>query len=500
MASMFAGLDAEAYDRQYSDRQLLSRIAAYFRPHGRRMVWLAVLVAIMALAGAAVPITISRGVAAAAVGGRPAPAAIGALVGIVLLAGVVTWAANLGRRRASARVIGDVVLALRRDAFAAAVAHDLSFYDEFSSGRIVSRITSDTQDFGQVIVLIADLFNQIAQVLILGAILVTISWQLTLLLIGTTPLVGLMAMAFRRVARQVTRQGFRAMANVNALIQESVTGIVVAKNFRQEAAIYDQFAGVNLQSYAINVRRGFVMSTIFPVLNALAGVGTALLVYFGGSAATAGAIGLGAWYLFIQSLDAFWSPVTNISAFWSQFQSGLSAAERVFALMDAETRVVQRETRPVPRLRGEIEFEGVNFRYGSAQREVVLSHFSLTIGAGENVALVGHTGAGKSSIVKLIARFYEFEGGRLSVDGHDVRTFDLRDYRRQLGIVSQSPFLFAGTVLDNIRYARPQVGELEIRDLARQVGGGEWLEALPEGLQTQAGERGARLSLGQRQL
>ncbi|MBI3760815.1 MAG: ABC transporter ATP-binding protein [Chloroflexi bacterium] len=500
MASMFAGLDAEAYDRQYSDRQLLSRIAAYFRPHGRRMVWLAVLVAIMALAGAAVPITISRGVAAAAVGGRPAPAAIGALVGIVLLAGVVTWAANLGRRRASARVIGDVVLALRRDAFAAAVAHDLSFYDEFSSGRIVSRITSDTQDFGQVIVLIADLFNQIAQVLILGAILVTISWQLTLLLIGTTPLVGLMAMAFRRVARQVTRQGFRAMANVNALIQESVTGIVVAKNFRQEAAIYDQFAGVNLQSYAINVRRGFVMSTIFPVLNALAGVGTALLVYFGGSAATAGAIGLGAWYLFIQSLDAFWSPVTNISAFWSQFQSGLSAAERVFALMDAETRVVQRETRPVPRLRGEIEFEGVNFRYGSAQREVVLSHFSLTIGAGENVALVGHTGAGKSSIVKLIARFYEFEGGRLSVDGHDVRTFDLRDYRRQLGIVSQSPFLFAGTVLDNIRYARPQVGELEIRDLARQIGGGEWLEALPEGLQTQAGERGARLSLGQRQL
>ncbi len=166
--------------------------------------------------------------------------------------------------------------------------------------------------------------------------------------------------------------------------------------------------------------------------------------------------------------------------------------------MDADPNVVQTDRRDVPRLKGEVSFEHLNFRY--TDKEPILSDFNLHIQPGENLALVGHTGAGKSSIAKLIARFYEFQEGRLLIDDVDVRTFDLQQYRKQLGIVSQVPFLFSGTVADNIRYAVPDVKESEMLDMARKIGDGEWLDTLPEGLHTKVGERGGRLSMGQRQL
>jgi ATP-binding cassette subfamily B protein len=188
----------------------------------------------------------------------------------------------------------------------------------------------------------------------------------------------------------------------------------------------------------------------------------------------------------------------SITSFWTSIQNGLSASERVFALIDSPTRVVQSASDPVPALKGMIEFENVSFHY--KESEQILDGFNLKIAAGENLAIVGHTGAGKTSIAKLIARFYEFQSGRLLVDGHDIRSFDLAEYRRNLGVVSQVPFLFSGSVEDNIRYANPLVKEAEIVALAKKIGDGEWLETLPQGLVTEVGERGGRLSMGQRQL
>ena len=420
------------------------------------------------------------------------------LTGLVLLSGVLIWLANWVRRRLTVRTVGDIVLQLREDAFSAVAEHDLSFFDEFSSGRVVSRITSDTRDFGQVVVLITDLSSQVLQALILGVVLVETEWHLALLLFSFLPVLFVVALAFRRWARKVTREGMRAMANVNAAIKETVSGIAVAKNFRQEHTIYEEFDEANQQSYRVNVRRGFVLALVFPTLNVLGGLGTAILVYVGGLSAAQGVVTAGAWYLFLSSLDKFWFPVLNLSSFWSQVQSGLSAAERVFALIDVESAVKQTDNRPVPRLKGDIRFEHVWFRYN--ERVQVLRDFNLHIRAGESIALVGHTGAGKTSIAKLIARFYEFQRGKILIDGMDIRTFDLRSYRRQLGIVSQIPFLFSGTVLENVVYARPDATEEEVLELARQIGGGEWLETLPNGLHTEVGERGALLSMGQRQL
>lgn len=492
----FAGLNEEKYDRHYSDRQLFDRIIAYFRPQRARLAGVSALVIAFSVLGAALPVVVSA--VMDLLKEQPAYNAI-LLVGLGMFAvGFGMWALNWWRRALVVRAVGDVVLELRSDAFRAAADHDLSFYDQFSSGRIVSRITSDTNDFGQLVVIVTDIVSQIFQAVLLGVILFRTEWRMALLMMAFLPAFFGLAWGFRSIARRVTKRGMQAMADVNSTIKETVSGIAIAKNFRQEHSIFQVFDVSNHQAYQVNVRRGFVFAVVFPTLNAMAGIFTAVLVYAGGLGAAAGAVTVGAWYLFILSLEQFQWPVMNLSSFSAQIQGGLSAAERVFALIDANPNVQQVEKREVTRLSGEIHFENVQFRYN--ERETVLTDFGLHIRAGENLALVGHTGAGKSSIAKLIARFYEFQSGQLLIDGRDIRTLDLAQYRRQLGIVSQVPFLFSGTVAENIRYAVPDVTDADMRSVARRIGDGEWLETLPDGLETQVGERGTRLSMGQRQL
>lgn len=492
----FSGLDAEQYDRQYSDKQLLQRMADYFKPHMNTLWAIGVLALLTAVTAAAVPLLLAR--ALDEIGTQLTEQQIWLVVSVVFLSGFLSWAANWWRRRLTARAIGDVILAIRLEGFQAAMSHDLSFYDENPSGKVVSRITSDTREYGDMIVLITDLISQFGQALIVGGVLIAINWRLSLYLFGMLPIVYWMATLFREAARRTTRTGMRAMGNVNSVIKETISGIAVAKNFRQEETIFKEFDSGNRSSFEVNLRRGFVLSMVFPALNAMAALGTALLLYVGGMNVASAVITAGAWYLFLQGLDRFWFPVLNLSAFWTQLQSGLAAAERSFALIDAEPRVVQTGKVRLPRIKGDIRFENVNFRY--TEGEPILRNFSLHIRPGETVALVGHTGAGKTSIAKLVNRFYEFQEGQLLIDGKDIRSLDLADYRRQLGIVSQVPFLFDGSVSQNIRYAAPSVKDDAILRLARKIGKGEWLETLPDGLKTQVGERGGRLSMGQRQL
>src|SRR3989304_2566328 len=399
----FSGLDAEPYDRQYSDRQLLGRMAQFFKPHARAMLGIGLLALLHSLLGAAVPVILSR--ALDALGARLEISQIFLVTAAVFASGFLTWAANWWQRRITARTVGDVIMAIRVSGFRAATSHDLSFYDENPSAKVVSRITSDTREFGDMIVLISDLIAQFGQALILGGFLIAVSGTLSLYLFGFLPITYLMAGAFREAARRTTKRGMRAMGNVNAAIKETISGIAVAKNFRQEQTIFDEFESANHSAYQVNLRRGFVVTMVFPSLNALAAVGTAVLLYVGGVNVAGGVITAGAWYLFLQSLDRFWFPVLNLSAFWTQLQSGLSAAERSFALIDAEPKVIQIAKDDVPRLRGEIQFEHFSFRY--TERQPVLRDFNLHVRPGENVALVGHTGAGKSSIAKLVARFSE---------------------------------------------------------------------------------------------
>jgi ATP-binding cassette, subfamily B, bacterial len=492
----FSNLNAEKYDRQYSDRDLLRRIGTYFKPHRKTVFLIAGLILVISGSGSLQPIIVSRGIDA--IEGSPPLSSLLTIAGAVLVIGVVRWTANWLRRLAMVRTTADIILKLARDGFDAATEHDLSFYDQHSSGKVVSRITTDTRDFGQLVTLTSEVIAMLLEAAILGVVLLTIEWRLAMYVFLIIPAVFLMSVAYRTLARRVTRDGMRAMADVNSTIKETVSGIAIAKNFRQEASIFEEFDRANQQSYRVNVKRGLVLSIVFPTLNTLGGLATALLVYVGGLSASQAIVTAGAWYLFLLSLDAFLFPIMSLSSFITQVQTGLASAERVFALIDAEPAVTQVEQRRVPKLNGEIEFSNLNFRYKEA--ECILEDFNLHIQPSENIALVGHTGAGKSSIARLIARFYEFQDGKLLIDGHDIRTFDLHDYRKQLGIVSQSPFLFSGTVADNIRYAKQEASDLEIEELSKKVGHGEWLETLAHGLQTEVGERGASLSMGQRQM
>ena len=514
MGFVMDGLAAEAYDRAYSDRQLLARIVAYFKPVGRTMAVVALMVVLNSLMDTVLPIMISRGVdalgALAPSGGTRGAAGasllrdpaqqrgIGLIVAAILVSGVAAWSFNFLRQWLTARTVGDVVLELRRDAFDAVMARDMSFYDENPSGKIVSRVTSDTQDFANVVTLTLNLLSQALLVLLIAGALFWVNPRLALWALAMAPAVFILALSFRRVARRVTRDARRILATVNSTVQESIAGIRVAKGFRQEAAVYAAFDQVNRQAYGINLRQGLVFSSIFPLLGLLTGLGTVLVLWMGGRATLAGEVSAGEWYLFVQAIGIFAFPLTGIASFWSQFQQGLSASERVFALIDAEPRVVQTGDRPAPRLAGRIDFEAVDFAY--VPGEPVLDGFSLAIAAGETVALVGHTGAGKSSLTKLITRFYEFQGGRIAIDGQDIRSLDLSSYRRQLGIVPQTPLLFTGSLADNIRYARPEASDEAVLAAARGIAGGDWLEALPQGLDTPIGEGGRGLSTGQRQL
>jgi len=495
MGFILDGLDTESYDRQYDDRELIRRILSYFRPHTRKMLLVGLMLTLNSAAGSAGPILISNAIDL--VTEDASTRLILLLAGGVLLLGAARWGFNYIRQWFSAQVVGNVVLALREDVFEATIAHDLSFYDEHPSGKIVSRVTSDTQDFSTVATLVMDLTSQVMLVIILALWLLAIDLRLTALLVGMTPVAVGIALSFRRLAREVTRSARRVTAKINAQIQESISGIMIAKSFRQEHAIYDTFETNNHQAYQVGLRRGLTLNAIFPVLGLASGVGVAALAYAGGLV-TRTRISAGNWYLFMQAVGFFWWPMLNIASFWSQFQDGLSAAERVFALIDAEPRVRQEAQDPVGKLEGHIEFRHLTFGYDGD--EVVLPDLTLDIPARQTVALVGHTGAGKSSVARLISRFYEFQEGQLLIDGHDIRRLDLQAYRRQIGVVPQEPFLFSGTVAQNVRYGQPDAGDEQVCAAAEQISKGDWLAALPDGLQTDVGERGASLSMGQRQL
>lgn len=493
----FSGLGAEQYDRQYSDNKLFNRIIDYFKTQSQRLVVIAITILIRAVIEAALPVIVAKGLDQVT-GQSITTSFVLTLSGIVLALGIISWVGNLLMRRNSARTIAEIIRQLATDAFKASVRQDLSFHDNFSSGKIVSRITSDTREFGQLVTLTTDVLMQLITSVILAVILVQTEWRLAIAIFILVPLLFFLVIQYRHAARKVTREGMRAMANVNSTIKETVSGIAVAKNFRQEESIYNDFADANQTSYKVNIRRGFILSIVFPILRTVGGIATALLVYFGAMTVLQGIVSAGAWYLFLSTLDRFLFPVMSISSFWTQVQSGLSAAERIFALIDAKHSVQQVEDIKPDKLLGRIDMNHVDFSY--IPDEPILENFSLHIKPGETLALVGHTGAGKTSIGRLITRFYEYQGGEILIDGIDIRRFNLIALRRQMGIVSQVPFLFSGTVEENISYGCPGCGQQAILRIARQIGDGEWLETLPNGLSTQVGERGSQLSMGQRQL
>ena len=491
------GLTGELYDRQYSNKALLSRIWDYAKKYRKSIVWMMIAIILQGSFAALPPLLISK-VLDEGIAGIPNETAFTILVAGVIFLQVMDFVFYYGIRRLLTRITADMNRDLSVDAFAASIEQDLAFHDRLSSGRIVSRITTDTSDFSMLIRLTMDVAGSTVQSIVTAIILFNTEWRLALALMAFVPIVMVVVSQFRKLARRVTTQGMRAMANVNATIKETISGISVAKNYRQEEKIYQDFKASNNTSFKVNVQRGLVLSIVFPMMRIISGLSIAVLVYFGALSVTQGLITAGAWYMFLLASDRFLTPILSITSYWTQVQTGLSAAERIFALIDSKHSVIQNDNIKVDHLTGKIDFNQLSFNYPTGGK--VLENFDLHIAPGENIAIVGHTGAGKSSIARLITRFYEFQDGELLIDDIDIRKFDLPALRRNMGIVTQVPFLFDGTVEENICFAAPDISREEITHLANQIGNGEWLETFSNGLDTQVGERGAHISMGQRQL
>ena len=493
---MWVGLEAEEYDREIKDRTLLKRIFEYFLPYKKYMAIVIFLLILSSLSNSFVPLITSIAINNLAV--NPNLLSFIILIGLILGLNVLTYIFNYFRYINSAKAISNVELDLRKDATKSVLDHDLSFFDNNPVGKIVSRINTDSRDFAQTVDLTVEVASNFIVMIILIILLFFFNIILTTAILMMIPIFFLIAFIFRKFARKMTLLGQRALATVNAFVKESFSGIQIAKTFRQESKLYSQFETVNIQSYKVNLKRALILNAIFPTLGIIQGIVLTILVFYGGNFLILGVFNVGEFNFFFQSLSFLFFPLLTIASFWPQLQSGLSASERIFAIIDTPPIVVQTGNIEPSKLRGEIEFKNLTFQYSDNKK--VFDNFSLKINPGESVALVGHTGAGKSSIAKLIARFYEFQGGDIQIDGVSIRNYNLKTYREQIGLIPQTPFLWSDTVENNISYGCSEVSCDDVTVALERTGGIDWVNSLPEGLQTNVGERGVLLSMGQRQL
>jgi ATP-binding cassette subfamily B protein len=489
-------LDAEEYDRKYKDRLLFKRILGYFSSYKRSMAIVIVFITISSLTSAFVPVLIS--VIINNLETNRNTYYIIFIVSVILTLNLLSWVFNYFQQRYAFRVIGGVMLDLRKDATDAVLNHDLSFFDRNPTGKIVSRVNSDSDTFGTTVDLSIQLISSVLVLIILIIIMLVINITLSLATLSTLPFFFILALAFRKIARKRTLLGQRALASVNDFVKESFSGIQIAKTFRQEDKLYERFNKVNTISYKVNLRRAFVLNAIFPSLGIIQGIVVTLLVLYGGSNVLGGAMSAGDLNLFLQGLDYLFFPLLSIASFWPTFQAGMAASERIFALIDTLPQIIQNDSIIPSRIKGSIEIKNLSFGYENNKR--IFNNFSLSIRAGESLAIVGHTGAGKSSLAKLIGRFYEFQEGDILVDENSIRNYDLKEYRKQIGIIPQSPFLFADSIENNIKYCCTEAKTEEVYNSLNVSSGSDWIEDLSNGLNTDVGERGNRLSMGQRQL
>ncbi|KKK43438.1 MAG: putative ABC transporter ATP-binding protein [Candidatus Lokiarchaeum sp. GC14_75] len=493
--SKFFGLGAEDYDRIYSDRELFSRILKLFKPHRRSMIIVIIFITLSSVTYGLIPYLMSL-----IIKQLESPSSLSFLIFFIInlfLLNSLGFVFNYVNRRQGNRMVYRVCYNLRRQTNLRVLEQDLSFFDKFPTGKIVSRINSDGQKFGGSVTLFTELISSFLIFFIVLIPMLLVNPLLTGVFMLMVPIVFLFAVSFRKVARKKSLYGQRSLAQVNAFVQESMAGIQIIKSFRQEKSQFATFQAINNQSFKVNMSRALFLNILFPSLDILIAVLYALLIFFGGNFIVQGTLDAGDIYLFLQSSLILFEPLLQMASFWPQFQDGMSAAERIFALQDSQSYIKQGDY-ITEKIKGEIEFDSLEFEYSS--KKPVFKDFNLKIQPGETIAIVGHTGAGKSSLTKVLLRLYEFQSGDVRIDGHSIRDISLKEYRRQIGFIPQTPFLWADTIENNVKYGSINATREQVIWAIEQTGGIEWVNHLDKGLETYILERGKVLSMGQRQL
>jgi ATP-binding cassette subfamily B protein len=410
-----------------------------------------------------------------------------------------TWAQTYLVEWVGQRALQD----LRLQIFAHLQKLSIGFYSRNKAGVVISRLTNDVEALDQLVTDgVVTLFDAGLTLFGTAAILLILDARLALITFCILPVLFIGSLIFRIVSAEAYRLTREKIAFVTAYLQETLSGIRVVRAFGQEPRHLSQFAELNEENRTANMKTVNLNAVYFPSVEFLSAVSTAVLLLYGGhQVLTGNGVTIGILASFVFYLQSFFDPIQQLSQLYTTYQAGMAALDKVFELLDEEPDVVERQDAiDLPPVRGEIRFDDVWFAYGGPGGEYALRDIDLAVPPGQTVALVGETGAGKSTFAKLVSRFYDPTEGSILVDGYDLRDVSEGSLRSQLGVVPQEGFLFSGTIRDNIAFGRTDASASEVEDAARAVGAHEFIERLPEGYDTEVGERGGHLSAGQRQL
>jgi ABC-type multidrug transport system fused ATPase/permease subunit len=428
-----------------------------------------------------------------------------AFMAAALLVWVMTYAQTFLVGWVGQRVLAD----LRIRIFKHLQTLPIGFYESRPAGVLISRITNDVEALDSLVTdSVVTLFQSGLTLIGTVGILLYLDVKLALITFCVLPLVLAGSLWFRIVSAGAFRRTRETIGSITAYLQETLSGIRVVRSFAQEPAHERQFVALNEDNRDANMTTVKLNAAYFPSVEMLSGLAVGAIVLYGGLQAIEGHISIGTIVAFVAALSNLFEPIQQLSQLYATYQSGMAALEKIFQLLDVKPDLEDRaDAIELPRIKGEVDFDDVTFAYQRRRGEdeggeqvLALDHISLQIPPGQTVALVGATGAGKSTMAKLIARFYDPTTGAILVDGHDLREVSSRSLRSQMGIVPQEAFLFSGSVAENIAFGRPDAGAQQIRAAAAAVGAEEFIAELPSGYDTEIGERGTQLSAGQRQL
>jgi len=400
-----------------------------------------------------------------------------------------------------ARLGQKMIYRIRNDLFAKLQYLSFNYFTETESGRTISKLTNDVDSLGELLTTgIIDIFADFVSLAWILVLMFILDVTMTLFTLTVIPILLIIAVLFQKKVRSAYRRTRVAIAKVTANLQETISGVKVTKALSREDKNIQNFKGLNRENYSANVQAASISSLFMPIIQIIAALGSTIVIIYGGYAViTTGSISLGELYAFLEYSNRFFMPVISLFTFYTTIQSGFASAERIFEILDEEPSVKNIDKPIIPeKISGYLKLKNVDFRY---QKDIpVLTNINLEIEPGKSIALVGQTGAGKTTITKLLSRYYDVTAGELLVDGINIQEIDLETLRKNIAVVPQDVYLFSGSIMDNLKFGKKEAEDKEVYDICLILGLHDYILKLPEGYETDVKEGGARLSLGQRQL